>query len=45
MKPFQPLISAALVLTIAFTACTSGTSDNAATANTDTTAATYGKCS
>ena len=39
MKPFQPLISTALVLTIAFNACT-GTSDSAATANTDTTAAT-----
>jgi hypothetical protein len=35
MKPFQSLIPAALVITIAFTACTN-TSDNSATANTDT---------
>ena len=39
MKPFQPLISTALVLTIAFTACTNDTSNSGATANTDTTAA------
>jgi predicted SnoaL-like aldol condensation-catalyzing enzyme len=35
MKPFQSLIPAALVITIAFTACTN-TSDNSATTNTDT---------
>jgi predicted SnoaL-like aldol condensation-catalyzing enzyme len=40
MKPFQPLISAALAVTIVFTACTSGTSDKASAGNTDTTAAT-----
>src|SRR6476469_881686 len=38
MRPFQPLISA-LAVTIAFTACTSGTSDKASAGNTDTTAA------
>ncbi|HEY6977546.1 MAG TPA: nuclear transport factor 2 family protein [Chitinophagaceae bacterium] len=40
MKPFQPLISAALAVAIIFTACTSGTSDKASAGNTDTTAAT-----
>ena len=40
MKPFQPLISAALAVTVVLTACTSGTSDNGSKGNTDTTAAT-----
>ena len=41
MKPFQSLIPAALVITIAFTAC-NNTSDNSATANADTTVAAAG---
>src|SRR6476619_5696055 len=40
MKPFQPLISAALAVTVVLTAFTSGTSDNGSKGNTDTTAAT-----
>src|SRR4051812_216744 len=40
MKRFQHLISAALAVTVVFTACTSGTSDNGSKGNTDTTAAT-----
>ena len=40
MKPFQPLISAALAVTVVLTACSSGTSDNGSKGNTDTTAAT-----
>ena len=39
MKPFQPLISAALILTIAFTGCTDNTSDTTVTGNTDTAGA------
>ncbi len=37
MKPIQPLLSAALVLTIAFTACTNNATDNGAKNNADTT--------
>ena len=41
MKPFQPLISAAvLATTILFTACTSSTSDNAAAKDTTAAAST-----
>ena len=39
MKPFHSLILTALVLTIVFTSCTGKPSDNAATANSDTTVA------
>ena len=40
MKQFQSLISAALAVTIVFTACTSDASDKETTATTDTTPAT-----
>ena len=40
MKTFQSLISSALAITIAFTACTGSSSDNESKGNTDTTGAT-----
>ena len=40
MKQFQSLVSATLAVTIAFTACTGGTSDSGSKATTDTAAAT-----
>jgi predicted SnoaL-like aldol condensation-catalyzing enzyme len=40
MKPFQPLISAALMLSIAFGGCTDKTSDATTTENADTTVST-----
>src|SRR5881398_2886382 len=40
MKPFQHLISTALVVTVVFGACSGGTSDNASKNSTDTSATT-----
>ena len=40
MKTFQSLISSALAITIAFTACTGSSSDNESKGNTDTTGTT-----
>lgn len=40
MKPFQSLISATLILTVAFTACTNKTSDDNSAANADTSVTT-----
>jgi predicted SnoaL-like aldol condensation-catalyzing enzyme len=40
MKPFQHLISTALVVTVVFGACSGGTSDNASKESTDTSATT-----
>src|SRR4051812_4956191 len=40
MKPFQHLISTALIVTVAFAACTGGTSDNTSKSSADTTATT-----
>ena len=42
MKPFHPLISATLLLTIAFTACNNDASDKATIGNTDTAVTTAG---